>query len=316
MSPAQETSRSGRVARRLQRGSRRAQTNRDILRFDFASRSAPSEPVVLARYFRIKAYIDRAITASLMVVALPVMAVVGLSVLALDGRPVFYRQNRVGKDGRLFRIWKFRTMRPDAENHTGAVWSCHADPRVTKLGQWLRSSHLDELPQLFNVLTGDMNLIGPRPERPEFVSELAKQVPCYAQRTKVAPGITGLAQIRTGYDHSVADVRKKVEIDLEYLRFANFGADIKLLTSTAMYILKHLWEARRRVRQETEARRLAPQCAASEPALVGPSCLLGGGISTVFNLSIPFPNSTLTAQGESPAIEILTKLVHEIEECP
>ena len=316
MSFVQETSRSSRVARRIKPGTSRERANRDILRFDFASQSAPTEPVKLARYFGVKACVDRAITASLLVLALPIMAVVGLSVLALDGRPVFYRQNRVGKNGRLFRIWKFRTMRPDAESHTGAVWSCQADPRVTKLGQWLRSSHLDELPQLFNVLIGDMNLIGPRPERPEFVSELAKQVPCYAQRIKVAPGITGLAQIRTGYDHSVADVSRKVAIDLEYLRYASFWSDMKLLTCTGLYILRHLWEARMRVQQETEARGLAPQCAASEPALVGPSCLLGAGVSTALNLSIPFPNSKFTAQGESPAIEILTKLVHEIEECP
>ncbi len=200
--------------------------------------------VDVAPYFNYKPWVDRAITATLMVVALPVMAIVGLAILAKDGRPVFYRQTRVGKNGRLFRIWKFRTMQRDAESRTGAVWSCASDPRVTQLGQWLRSSHLDELPQFFNVLAGDMNLIGPRPERPEFVSELARELPFYLERIKVAPGITGLAQIRNGYDHSVADVRNKVLIDLEYLRSTSFCADMKLLAQTCLYIVDHLRENR------------------------------------------------------------------------
>jgi lipopolysaccharide/colanic/teichoic acid biosynthesis glycosyltransferase len=116
----------------------------------------------VAAYFNYKPWIDRVITAMLMILALPVMVVVGLAILVRDGRPILYCQTRVGKAGRLFRIWKFRTMQRDAESQTGAVWSCVSDPRVTRLGWWLRSSHLDELPQLFNVLTGDMNLIGPR----------------------------------------------------------------------------------------------------------------------------------------------------------
>jgi lipopolysaccharide/colanic/teichoic acid biosynthesis glycosyltransferase len=200
--------------------------------------------VEVAPYFVFKPVVDRVITAGLMVFALPLMAVVGLTVLALDGRPVFYRQTRVGKNGRHFRIWKFRTMRPDAEKNTGAVWSSAGDPRITTLGRWLRSSHLDELPQFINVLAGEMNLIGPRPERPEFVNELARELPTYMERIRVAPGITGLAQIRNGYDQCFADVRRKVAVDLEYIRTASLAQDLTLLAETSVYIWRHLWEAR------------------------------------------------------------------------
>ncbi len=233
----------------------------------------PVEPlsVDVAAYFNYKPWVDRVITATLMVVALPVMVVVGLAILAKDGRPVFYRQIRVGKNGRLFRIWKFRTMQPDAERQTGAVWSCVSDPRVTQLGQWLRSSHLDELPQFFNVLVGDMNLIGPRPERPEFVCELSRELSFYSQRVKVAPGITGLAQIRTGYDQSLADVHSKVMIDLEYLRSTSFLADMKLLAQTSVYIVGHL--------RENHSIRTRDQPAVGQPlaraTFVGPQACAG-----------------------------------------
>lgn len=228
--------------------------------------------VDVAPYFNYKPWVDRVITAALMIVALPVMLVVGLAILAKDGRPIFYSQTRVGKTGRLFRIWKFRTMRRDAESQTGAVWSRVSDPRVTQLGWWLRSSHLDELPQLFNVLVGDMNLIGPRPERPEFVSELAREVSFYLERVKVAPGITGPAQIRTGYDHSLDGVRSKVLIDLEYLRSTSFMTDMKLLVQTCTYIVGHVREIRSSKKPD--------QSAANEPnvnaTFVGPQACAAG----------------------------------------
>ncbi|MCC7339212.1 MAG: sugar transferase [Pirellulaceae bacterium] len=225
----------------------------------------------VAAYFNYKPWIDRVITAMLMIVALPVMVAVGLAILVRDGRPILYCQTRVGKTGRLFRIWKFRTMQRDAEGQTGAVWSCVSDPRVTRLGWWLRSSHLDELPQLFNVLAGDMNLIGPRPERPEFVSELAREVPFYLERVKVAPGLTGPAQIRTGYDHSLADVRSKVLIDIEYLKSTSFLNDMKLLAQTCTYIVGHLREIR-------SGKKPAPQMANQRNAnvtFVGPQACAG-----------------------------------------
>ena len=193
-----------------------------------------------ARYFAVKFAVDRTITALLMVVALPLMLLIGLAILLLDGRPVFYRQTRVGKNGRAFRIWKFRTMCLDAESGTGAVWSSALDPRVTALGHWLRCSHLDELPQFFNVLVGDMNLIGPRPERPEFVRELVLALPCYRERIAVRPGITGLAQLHLGYDQSLTDVRRKVLLDLEYIRTNGLFQDAKILLVTIPYIAAKL----------------------------------------------------------------------------
>jgi lipopolysaccharide/colanic/teichoic acid biosynthesis glycosyltransferase len=232
--------------------------------------------VEVASYFVFKPVVDRVITAGLMIFALPLMAVVGLTVLALDGRPVFYRQTRVGKNGRHFRIWKFRTMRPDAEKGTGAVWSSGGDPRITKLGCWLRSSHLDELPQFFNVIVGEMNLVGPRPERPEFVHELARELPCYMERIRVAPGITGLAQIRNGYDQCFADVRRKVSVDLEYIRTASLAKDLSLLAETSVYILRHLWKARIRASSKGSAGMSAQHVDEHRAGdLVGPYLLTG-----------------------------------------
>ncbi len=193
-----------------------------------------------ARYFRIKPLVDRILTLILLVVTLPLMVAIGLAILFTEGRPIFFRQTRVGKHGRTFRIWKFRTMCNDAERISGAVWSHASDPRVTSLGRWLRCSHLDELPQLFNVLVGDMNLIGPRPERPEFVRELALELPFYEQRLAARPGITGLAQLRLDYDQSLAQVRDKVILDLEYIQSTSLLRDAALLAGTLPHVLKKL----------------------------------------------------------------------------
>ncbi len=193
-----------------------------------------------SQYFTLKPIIDFAITGLLMVVAVPLMTAVGFAVLIFDGRPIFYRQIRLGKGGREFRIWKFRTMCHHAEGKTGAVWSNTSDPRVTPLGRWLRCSHLDELPQLVNVLVGEMSLIGPRPERPEFVHELSQELPFYRARLSVHPGITGLAQLHLGYDQSVADVQKKVLLDLKYIQTATFRQDAMILLRTIPYIVGKL----------------------------------------------------------------------------
>jgi lipopolysaccharide/colanic/teichoic acid biosynthesis glycosyltransferase len=202
---------------------------------------------IRSSYFGKKRYLDRLFTAILMTMALPIMAIVSMAVLICDGRPIMFRQVRVGKDGRVFRIFKFRTMRRDAEARTGAVWSSATDTRVTRLGRWLRCSHLDELPQFFNVLCGDMNLIGPRPERPEFVETLAKEVPGYLQRNQVRPGITGLAQLKLGYDESIAGVPRKLACDMDYIRKASLSTDIGLLCRTIPHIVVQLW-ARLQVR--------------------------------------------------------------------
>jgi len=146
--------------------------------------------------------------------------------------PLFFRQSRVGKGGRLFDVIKFRTMIPDAERLTGAVWCTAGDPRITWAGRWLRKTRLDELPQCINILRGEMSLIGPRPERPEFVAQLAEQIPFYRARHAVLPGLTGWAQVRYGYGDSVDDARIKLEHDLYYVKHAGFYLDLLILLKT------------------------------------------------------------------------------------
>jgi lipopolysaccharide/colanic/teichoic acid biosynthesis glycosyltransferase len=144
----------------------------------------------------------------------PVMLAVAVAIKISMGGNVFYTQVRVGKNGKLFNIYKFRSMIENAESTTGAVLSCKDDPRVTTLGKFLRASHFDELPQLFNVISGDMSFVGPRPERPEFVNEFNKEIADYKKRSLVKPGITGLAQICLPYD---ATASEKLEYDLYYI---------------------------------------------------------------------------------------------------
>lgn len=191
------------------------------------------------KYRAVKPYFDRTVAAMLFVLFSPVMVACGLLVKLTSRGPVFYTQERVGQNGRVFKIFKFRTMRADAEVSTGPVWcSGEGDPRITSLGRFLRQTHLDELPQLINVIRGDMSLIGPRPERPEFVSELAKRIPDYERRLSVRPGITGLAQIRAGYDRSLRDVRRKVKLDCLYIRRMCWWVDFMIITGTLVNVLK------------------------------------------------------------------------------
>lgn len=159
------------------------------------------------------------------------------NVLASPG-PLFYKQVRVGKGGRLFEVIKYRTMHPNAEAKTGAVWASGNDPRVTPVGRFLRKSRIDELPQFLNVLRGEMSAVGPRPERPEFVADLAKVIPFYRARHAVKPGITGWAQVRFGYGNTVEAARIKLEFDLYYVRHAGFYLDALILLKTAAVMLK------------------------------------------------------------------------------
>jgi exopolysaccharide biosynthesis polyprenyl glycosylphosphotransferase len=167
-----------------------------------------------------------------------VAPVVGLANLLTSPGPLLYRQMRVGKGGRTFGVLKFRTMRPDAERTTGAVWAGEDDPRVTPVGRWLRKSRLDELPQVLNVLHGEMSLIGPRPERPEFTDQLAEQIPFYRARHAVQPGITGWAQVRFGYGATAEDARIKLEYDLYYIRHRGFYLDTLVALKTAAVIVR------------------------------------------------------------------------------
>ena len=169
--------------------------------------------------------------------------------------PVFYTQVRVGLDrrapidgkqnqrrqqdigGQPFTIYKFRTMRADAEHGSGAVWAQQADPRVTPVGRLLRQYRLDELPQLLNVLKGEMNIVGPRPERPTIFAELREHIAEYPLRQRAKPGITGLAQINHHYDRSLEDVRTKVHYDLEYIRRQSVTEDLRIMLKTVPVIL-------------------------------------------------------------------------------
>jgi len=167
----------------------------------------------------------------------PIWPLIALVVKLCDGGPVFYYQDRVGENGRVFRLYKFRTMRPDAENGK-SIWCSPNDPRVTRVGRLLRRTRLDELPQLYNVLVGQMSLVGPRPERPDIVEELCRKIPYYAERHLVKPGITGWAQISYRYGSSVEDAKRKLQYDLYYLKHTSFELDMIILFRTAGTFLR------------------------------------------------------------------------------
>lgn len=189
-----------------------------------------------------------------LLVAAPVMLLVAILIRCTSRGPVIYTQTRVGLDrrvrsgptnhrrvrdagGRPFRIYKFRTMRIDAEQHSGAVWATNEDPRVTPVGRYLRQYRLDELPQLVNVLLGDMNIVGPRPERPTLFAELREEIREYPLRQRARPGITGLAQINQHYDSCIEDVRNKVRYDLQYIERQGIVEDLKIMLKTIPVIL-------------------------------------------------------------------------------
>ena len=174
-----------------------------------------------------------------LVLSFPLTAITALLVkLESPGDPVFYHQERVGLNGATFIIHKFRTMRSDAEARTGPVWSAgDSDPRITRVGRFLRKTRLDEVPQLWNVLRGDMSLIGPRPERPQFVEQLTQQIPFYGQRHVVKPGVTGWAQVRYTYGASVEDAMAKLQYDLYYIKNMSLALDLFVLFSTVKTVL-------------------------------------------------------------------------------
>jgi sugar transferase (PEP-CTERM system associated) len=180
------------------------------------------------------------ITAALIgvVLAAPVMALVAIAIRLTSAGPVCYHQRRIGQYGRIFVLHKFRSMRADAEAETGPVWAAkHGDARVTPIGQWLRRFRLDELPQLWNVLRGDMSFVGPRPERPEFISELTHQIAFYGQRHIVRPGLTGWAQVRYTYGASTEDALQKLQYDLFYIKHMSIALDLFIIVSTVKTVL-------------------------------------------------------------------------------
>ena len=204
---------------------------------------------------RLCRFVNVTVAALGLLLALPLMLAIAAAIRVTSGSPVIFTQTRIGLDrrsrrrsrgngrrsddlgGRPFTIYKFRTMHVDAEEGTGAVWATEDDPRVTWVGRRLRDLRLDELPQLINVLKGDMNLVGPRPERPSIVAQLRKEIPHYQVRQRALPGITGHAQVNLEYDSSVEDVRRKVDHDLEYIRRASAWEDLKIMVKTIPVML-------------------------------------------------------------------------------
>jgi exopolysaccharide biosynthesis polyprenyl glycosylphosphotransferase len=184
----------------------------------------------------LKRALDVVVSVLILVVGAPLWLLVALAI-KLDSRgPVFYKQERVGQNGKIFKIYKFRSMTADAEKSSGPVWASKKDPRVTRVGKIIRRIHIDEIPQFINVLRGDMSLVGPRPERPFFVEKLAEEIPLYKRRLKVRPGITGWAQVKHKYDESIEDVRLKLKYDLFYIENMSWRLDLKILFNT-LYVM-------------------------------------------------------------------------------
>ncbi len=225
---------------------------------------APAEPRLALVPNDRSEFANRAVNVMIAMVSLvflaPVMALVALAIKLTSPGPVFYVQTRVGLDrrrgsaaagterrqsnagGRAFRMLKFRSMRVDAEQGTGPVWAKKGDPRVTSIGEFLRKTRLDELPQLINVVLGDMNIVGPRPERPSIFAQMRQNIDLYPLRQRARPGITGWAQINRAYDSSIDDVRAKVQLDLEYLARQSVLEDLKIMARTVrVMVLKRGW---------------------------------------------------------------------------
>jgi exopolysaccharide biosynthesis polyprenyl glycosylphosphotransferase len=183
-----------------------------------------------------KRALDILFSFTVLIAGLPLWILVACFI-KLDSRgPVLYRQVRVGKNSNHFKILKFRSMRLDAEKKSGPIWAGKNDPRVTTAGRILRKTHLDEVPQFFNVFMGDMSLVGPRPERPFFVDKLTKEIPLYNHRHRVRPGITGWAQVKHKYDENMEDVRAKIKYDLFYIENISWRLDLKILFNT-IYVM-------------------------------------------------------------------------------
>lgn len=188
-----------------------------------------------ARSFFKRAF-DIAVALGLLFFAWPVMLVISI-LIKLDSKgPIFYRQERTGLGGESFFLWKFRSMRTDAEKD-GAVWAKQNDDRVTRIGKFIRKTRIDEIPQIFNVLAGEMSFVGPRPERPVFVNELKQKIPFYALRDAVKPGLTGWAQIRYPYGASVEDAKNKLEYDLYYIKNGSLFLDVACIFHTVRHVL-------------------------------------------------------------------------------
>ncbi|MEE9166766.1 MAG: sugar transferase [Candidatus Neomarinimicrobiota bacterium] len=185
----------------------------------------------------LKRLIDLVMSFLVLVPLFPVWLVVAAAIKINSKGPIFYRQERMGQNGRRFIVSKFRSMVHNAESHTGPIWAMEDDPRITKVGKFLRRFRLDEMPQFINVLKGDMSVVGPRPERPYFVEKLMEQFPFYYRRYKIRPGITGWAQIKHSYDSTVEDVRQKLKYDFFYIENLSLSLDFMIMFRTAAVMM-------------------------------------------------------------------------------
>jgi sugar transferase (PEP-CTERM system associated) len=185
----------------------------------------------------IKRTFDLIVSVVMLICSFPIMVVTAIYIVAEDRGPVFYRQERVGKDGKTFSVLKFRSMRNNAEQEGKPQWAALNDDRTTKVGRFIRKVRIDELPQILNVLKGEMSFVGPRPERPHFVKELSRQVPFYDMRHSVKPGITGFAQVRYQYGASVEDAVQKLQYDLYYVKNNSLFLDLLILIDTVQVVL-------------------------------------------------------------------------------
>ena len=185
----------------------------------------------------LKRVLDLIIAIPCLMIFLPLWLIISIIIKLDSSGPVLYKQRRIGEDNTKFTIRKFRSMFYDAEKESGPVWAADEDPRITRVGAWLRRFRLDEIPQLINVVKGEMSIVGPRPERPFFIDKLMQEFPFYYRRHKVRPGITGWSQIKQPYDRDIDDVRKKLKFDFYYIENLSFSLDIKILSSTIWVML-------------------------------------------------------------------------------
>jgi exopolysaccharide biosynthesis polyprenyl glycosylphosphotransferase len=186
---------------------------------------------------KLKRVVDVVVSLIILLITLPINILFAIAIKFDSKGPIFFRQERMGMNGKTFKIVKFRSMFKDAEKHTGPVWSQKDDPRVTRVGKIIRRLRIDETPQMYNVLKGEMSLVGPRPERPFFVEQLSEKIPYYKRRLKVRPGITGWAQVKHKYDESVEDVKVKLRYDLFYIENMSLRMDVKILARTILVVI-------------------------------------------------------------------------------
>lgn len=264
------------------------------------------EPIVrpyAGRYLPIKRVLDFGAAVVLLVLLSPFMVLAALAVALTSRGPIFYRQERLGQNHVPFKVWKFRTMIDNAEAVTGPVWSLEGDPRITPVGALLRKTHIDEFPQLFNVLRGEMSLVGPRPERPMITDELTEKIPAYRLRLSTRPGITGFAQVRLPADVEIDGTRRKLAYDLYYIQHMGLILDLKIILRTALNFCWSLGEVgvtSVRLPREEAVERLVPYLldeSSARQTFDGPFPALAGRAKTNGNGHVAEPEVIIGGNG-------------------